>query len=174
MHSFLMPLLHVFIHTVVIYSFLIAMLHFVSRRQLGQLTVIDLVIIILLGSAVETAMVNGDTSLQAGIVCSSTLLLLNYLLGRYLFRSRRLRHLVTGGPVLLIHDGQFIDEHLRRAGLTRSDVLEALREREQADVSQIKFAVLEMDGAINVVPMQATTHRSKRHLPGGPIVPNKG
>ena len=169
MSSFITPLLPVLLHTVVIYTFLILMLRFVNRRQLGQLTVIDLVIIILLGSAVETAMVNGNTTLQAGIVCASTLLLLNKLLSALLFRSKRLRHLVVNGPLLLVHDGQFVEEHLRRAGLTRADVMEALREREEADVSNIRFAVMEMDGTINVVPMRATTHKSKR--PPTPAIP---
>jgi len=162
MLSVLKPLLPVILHTAVIYTFLILMLRFAGRRQLGQLTTIDLVIIILLGSAVETAMVNGNTSLPAGLACATTLLLLNRLISRLLLRSRRLRHLIDNGPMVLIHDGKFMDEHLRRAGLTRSDVMEALREREEGDVTQVRFAVLEVDGTINVVSMQATTHRSKR------------
>jgi uncharacterized membrane protein YcaP (DUF421 family) len=169
------PLLPVLLHTLVIYTFLIMMMRFLNRRQLGQLTVIDLVIIILLGSAVETAMVNANTSLAAGLVCAATLLGGNWLLSRLFLRSRRLRHLVVNGPTVLIHDGKFVDEHLRRAGLTKSDVMEALREREQGDVSKVRFAVLETDGTINVVPMGATAHRSKRPAPiqqdSGPTVP---
>lgn len=171
MPSYLIPLEQVFLHTLAVYSFLILMLRFVSRRQIGQLTVIDLVIIILLGSAVETAMVNGDTSLQAGIVCAVSLLLLNRLFGYLLNRSRRLSRLVQGGPLILIHDGHFVEEHLRRAGLTKADVMEALREREQADVAGVRFAVLDIDGAINVVPMHAAVHRSR--IPQSPS-PAKG
>jgi uncharacterized membrane protein YcaP (DUF421 family) len=154
--SWLTPLGPVALHTVAIYLFLITMLRLVGRRQMGQLTVVDLVIIILLGSAVETAMVNGNVSLPAGMVCAGVLLLLNRALSALFARSHRLRHLAFGGPVLLIHDGLFVEEHLRRAGLTEADVLEALREREEADVSCIRFAVLETDGTINVVPMKAT------------------
>jgi uncharacterized membrane protein YcaP (DUF421 family) len=164
MLSGIKPLLPVILHTSVIYTFLIFMLRFASRRQLGQLTAIDLVVIILLGSAVETAMVNGNTTLPAGLACATTLLLMNKLLSRLLLRSRRLRHLVANGPMILVHDGKFVDEHLRRAGLTREDIMEALREREEGDVSRVRFAVLEMDGTINVVSMQATNHRSKRPI----------
>lgn len=148
----LIPLITVTYHTAAIYVFLILMLRFAGRRQLGQLTVIDLIIIILLGSAVETAMVNADVSLPAGLVCACTLLVCDRLLAAGMLRSKRLRHLVTPGPLLLVHDGRLVEEHLYRAGLTREDVLEALREREEADLSHIRFAVLEADGEITVVP----------------------
>ena len=155
-----MQLLSVVLHTTVIYVFLMFMLHVIGRRQLGQLTVLDLVVVILLGSAVETAMVSGDTSLVAGLICAGTLLFLNRVFALTFGRARRLRHLACGGAVLLIHDGQFIEEHLRRVGLTHADVLEALREREQPGIENIKFAVMEVDGEINVVPAEATHHRS--------------
>src|SRR5436305_8100266 len=122
-------LVPVAVHTLVIYLFLVVALRAVGRRQTGQLTALDLVIIIVLGSAVETAMVAANTSLPAGIVSAGTLLLVNRLLTAALSRSRRLRHFVLGNPVLLIQNGHFIAEHLRRLGLTEADVLEAIRER---------------------------------------------
>ena len=158
-------LLIVFVHTTIIYTTLMFMLRVLNRRAIGQLNVIDLLIVILLGSSVETAMVNADTHLTAGLVCAGTLLLLNFGLGRLMLRSKRLRHLVTGGPILLIHDGEFVEEHLRRIGLTKSDVMQELREREYSSIEQIRFAVLETDGAINVVPMQTHIYHSDR-VPG--------
>ena len=154
------PLLPVIAHTVVIYVFLMVLLHIIGRRQLGQLTVLDLVVVILLGSAVETAMVNGNTSLFAGLVCAGTLLFLNRVFALTFGRARRLRHLANGGAVLLVHNGHIVEEHLRRVGLTKADLLEALREREQSGIADIKFAVMEVDGKINVVPKEAEHHRS--------------
>jgi uncharacterized membrane protein YcaP (DUF421 family) len=136
----------------VIYLFLVLTLRLAGRRPLGQLNVIDLVIVLVLGSAVETAMVNGNTTLLAGLACASTLLFANRLLSQLFWRSRWLRHFVGAVPILLVQDGQFIEEHLRRVGLTHADVLEALREREEPGIEGIKLAVLETDGTINVVP----------------------
>ena len=155
------PLLPVTLHTILIYAFLMLMLRILGRRQLGQLTVLDFVVVILLGSAVETAMVNGNTSLQAGMVCAGTLLFCNRVFGIVFARSRRLRHLAGGGAILLVHNGHFIDEHLKRVGLTHADVLEALREREEPGVENIKLAVLETDGKINVVPLHVPLHQSQ-------------
>ena len=138
--------------TTVIYLFLIAGLRLLGRRQLGQLSVLDLVVVLLLGSAVETAMIHGDTSLQVGLVSAATLLILNRLLTLLLLRSRRLRHLVNGGPTLLVNHGAVLDEHLVRVGMTEEDLIEALRARGYEGPQGLRAAVLETDGSVSVVP----------------------
>ena len=153
------PMLLVAWHTLAIYLFLIVMFRIVGRRQLAQLNVIDLVIILIMGSAVETAMVAGDTSLPAGLVSAAVLLAANRALVFVLSGSRRWRRFVAGDPILLVREGAFIEEHLRRAGLTESDVLHAMREREECDVRHVKFAVLEVNGTITVVPQGSETHK---------------
>ncbi len=140
------------VSTVVIYFFLCLSMRLVSRRQLGQLSPLDLLVIVLLGSAVETAMVQGDMSLKAGLVSGTSLLISNYFISRAIRRSKRFGHLCGAGPVLLVHDGKFVEEHLKRIGFTHEDVLHALRQREFADLSNVRFAVLEGDGQINVIP----------------------
>lgn len=147
----------VFRNTVGIYILLIAGFRFIGRRQLGQLTVVDLVIIIIMGSAVETAMVNGNTSLPAGLVSASALLITNRIIAFACMRSRRFRHFVSGGPVLLVHYGQVIEEHLKRTGLTDADIRQALRSRGFARIEDVKFAILEEDGAINAVGKDTPT-----------------
>jgi uncharacterized membrane protein YcaP (DUF421 family) len=165
-------MLWVVAHTLVIYFFLIFLMRTVGQRTLGQLSVVDLVIIIVMGSAVETAMVNGDTSLQAGLVCAATLLAANRTLAFFVVRSRRLRKLVVGNPMILVHDGKFIEDHLRRAGLTQDDVMEALREREENKLENIRFAILEVDGTINVVPCDAETRRTNQDVRDIKVSPN--
>ena len=149
------------LYTFTIYVFLIASFRLMGRRTLGQLTVVDLVIIVIMGSAVETAMVDGNCSLPAGFVSAGTLLLTNRLFAWLALRSNRARRLLSGNPVLVVTNGHFIEEHLKRAGLTEEDVLEALRSRGFSDLSEVKFAVMEVDGEINVVgkssPTAATT-----------------
>jgi uncharacterized membrane protein YcaP (DUF421 family) len=138
--------------TAVIYAFLIAGVRLLGRRQLGQLTVIDMIVILILGSAVETAMIHGDTSLPAGLVSMSTLMAMNFILTLAFARSKRLRHLIGGGPMLLVHDGEPVEEHLKRAGMSHDDLLEALRGPGYRDLADIRFAVLETDGTVSVVP----------------------
>lgn len=145
------PLWTVIGTTLAIYLFLLLLLRISGRRQLAELTVIDLVVVLVLGSAVETAMIRGDTSLAAGLVAAATLLATNRLLTLAMLRSHRFRHLVGGGPVLLVHNGEVLDEHLVRCGLTRDDLAAALRARGHTSTDGVRFAVLETDGTITVV-----------------------
>ena len=119
--------------TACIYLFLIAILRLLGRRQLAQLSSLDLVVVLLLGSTVETAMIHGDLSLAAGFVSAATLLVVNRLLTAAFLRSPRLSQLVNGGPILLVHDGHVIESHLQRVGLTGPDLDAALRSRGYAD-----------------------------------------
>ena len=134
-----------------IYLFLIAALRLGGRRQLAQLSGLDLVVVLLLGSAVETAMIHGDLSLAAGLVSAATLLVLNRLLTLVFLRIPRLSVLVNGGPILLVHDGTVIEDHLRRVGLTHDDLEAALRSRGFDGTAGVREAVLESDGSITVV-----------------------
>jgi uncharacterized membrane protein YcaP (DUF421 family) len=148
-------LVGVVLSTLAIYAFLILMIRLVGRRMLAQLSALDFIVMILLGSAVETAMVGASTSLAAGLVAASVLLVSNRLLTTVMLRSKRLRHLVVGGPVLLVHHGKVLGARMRRLGFTEADILEALRERGIHDLSDVNSAVLEADGRINVVKRKA-------------------
>ena len=137
--------------TAIVYLFVIIVLRIFGRRQLGQLTVMDLVVVLLLGSTVETSMIHGNLSLPAGLTSAATLLVLNRAMTVTFSRSARLSHLVNGGPVLLVHNGRIVEDHLRRVGLTHQDLAEGLRSRGYLDAADVRAAVLETDGTISVI-----------------------
>jgi uncharacterized membrane protein YcaP (DUF421 family) len=157
-------LVTVFLHTMALYAFLIVCLSLLSRREIAQLTEVEFTIILLLGSAVETSMVAGNTSLAAGLVSAGTLLLVNRLLTIALKRSRWLRRIVVGVPLVIVHDGRLVSRNLRRAGLTADNVSTGLRERGYADLDEVRYAVLEIDGSLGVIPTDAPIHRGPRAL----------
>ncbi len=156
----MIPYLEVAGTTMAIYLYLVLLVRLLGRRQLGQLSAVDLLILILLGSAVETGMIHGNTSLAAGIVSALTLLLTNFALTKIFLKFKRFRHLVGSGPILLVDNGKFVEEHLKRAGFTEADVLQALRGREEDGLENVRFAVLETDGTVNVIPMHEAIHKS--------------
>ena len=149
-------LLQVVGSTAAIYLFVLVLLRTIGRRQLLQLTVIDLVVVLTIGSAVETAMIHGNKTLLAGLVSATTLLVINALITRLLLKSRRWRHLVNGGPVLLVHDGHPLDSHLERVGMTHADLFQALRGKGYDRLQGVRYAVLEVDGDVTVVPTTAS------------------
>ncbi len=148
-------------HTFVIYVFLLIAFRIGGQRRLGQLNVVDFTSILLLGSAVETAMVNANTSLPAGLVSAATLLIVNRGIAVLSTRFAYARQFCTHGTLLLVHDGKLLEGNLRRVGLTPEDVIQALRERSVDDLSQVKFATMEANGSITVVPINQPILRSK-------------
>lgn len=138
--------------TAAIYVFVLGLLRLFGRRHLGQLTAIDLVVMLTLGSAVETSMIHGSTSLASGLISASTLLALNAVIDRLLIRSDRARHFVNGGPKVLVRSGRVIESQLRRSGFTDADLKAALRGRGFAGPAKVDYAVLEVDGSVTVIP----------------------
>jgi uncharacterized membrane protein YcaP (DUF421 family) len=147
--------------TFIIYVFLIVALRVIGRGRLGQLTVIDLVSVLLIGTCVETSMVAFNNHLDAGLVSAATLLIGNKLFTLLVARSKPLKALINADPVLLVTDGVIVREHVRQSGLTDAQVLQAVRGREHADLSTVKYAILETDGEINVVPKDVVILKSR-------------
>jgi uncharacterized membrane protein YcaP (DUF421 family) len=128
------------------------------------MTPFDLVVILLIANAVQNAMVGPDTSLPGGLIAAAVLIAANFGVAQARERLPWLRGAVEGTPTLLIHDGKIVQEHLRKEGIDENDVLMALREHGFGDVAQVQTAVLETDGSISVVPLQATTLRIRKHV----------
>jgi uncharacterized membrane protein YcaP (DUF421 family) len=137
--------------TSAIYFVLIAGLILIGRGRLGQLTSVDLVMVLLLGTCVETSMIAFNNHLDAGLVSAGTLLVLNYSFSRLVLRSGILQRWIAPEPLLLVRDGQIEWENAVHAGLTAREIKEALREREVEDLKCVKYAVMEADGTINVI-----------------------
>jgi uncharacterized membrane protein YcaP (DUF421 family) len=124
----------------------------------------DLVLIIVLGNAVQNAMMNNDNSLGGGIIASTVLLVMNRILAGVIRRSRRIEHAMVGHPVLLVHDGALIEANMNREGITREQLEQALREHGVCRPEEARICVLEVDGSISVVPLDANYSRVHRHF----------
>jgi uncharacterized membrane protein YcaP (DUF421 family) len=151
--------------SLVVYAVVLVGLRAGGRRELGQLTPFDLVVVLLIANAVQNAMVGPDTSLEGGLVAAVTLLVANAGVARLRMRSARVRQLVEGVPVVLVQHGELVAANLAREGITEQEVEAAIREHgEVGDLSEVALAVLETDGSVSVVPMSANVHRSRRRL----------
>ncbi|HEX5438555.1 MAG TPA: YetF domain-containing protein [Gemmatimonadaceae bacterium] len=148
-------LLTVVWHSLVLYLFLIFGLRAVGRPIMAQNTLPEYLIVALLGSSVESALYARSGSLAAGLVSAATLLVTSRILTILLVKSSRLRRLLIGTPILLVHDGHIIRTHLRRVGLTEQDLMAAIRERGYGALDDVRFAVMEMNGSVGVVPRRA-------------------
>jgi uncharacterized membrane protein YcaP (DUF421 family) len=142
-------------HTIVIYIFLIMGLSLLGHRETSQLGLVEIVIIIMIGSAVETAMVAGDTSLQAGLSAAATLMVCNLAMTRLFERWKWLRRVIIGHPIPLVYNGRILTRRARAAGLSENDILEAIRERGYNNLDAVRYAILEIDGNISVIARES-------------------
>jgi uncharacterized membrane protein YcaP (DUF421 family) len=156
-------LVNVALRTTVIYAFLLVGLRLTGTRALGQLSVFDFVLLLIIANAVQNAMVGPDTSLAGGLVAAGVLMAWHWVIDRVRLRDRRLAKLIAGEGIMLIYHGKILDEHRHRAGITRDELLQALREHGVARVDDVMFAVLEPDGMISVVRYDDMTPGERPH-----------
>lgn len=135
----------------VVYFVLLAMIRLSGKRTMGQFTAFDMLLVVLLGNAVQNALLGSDNSVAGGLLLAATLIGLNGLVGLMSARSDRIEALVEGSPVLLAHDGKVYKDVLRRELVSGQDFEKAMREAGIEDVGDIRLAVLETNGHITVV-----------------------
>jgi uncharacterized membrane protein YcaP (DUF421 family) len=158
------PVWDLALRCIVIYSALLLGLRVTGKREIGQFTIFDLVLVLLVANAVQPAMTGPDTSLVGGLVIIAVLLGVNALVGQLRLRSPGVNALLRGHPTVLVEDGQWLDAALQREGVDRDEVLMALREHGLDSVEDVKLAVLELDGTISVVPKDSPTIRTRRRV----------
>jgi uncharacterized membrane protein YcaP (DUF421 family) len=143
---------------IIVYVFLILILRLTGKRQIGQLSPFDLVLLLVLSNAVQNSMNGGDNSVAAGMILAATLIAVNWLTGMLTYRSKRAERLIEGSPLVLLHNGRIYEQALDEAQLTREELLSAIRSEGYANLNDVRAVILENDGSISVIP----NHRSQR------------
>jgi uncharacterized membrane protein YcaP (DUF421 family) len=145
------PYLHVVISSAVVYIFITVAIRLFGKKELAQLSVLDIVFVLLLSNSVQNAMVGTDTSLLGGIIAAGTLFVLNYLFKYLLFRSKGFSHLLEGEPVILVVDGKVKDRNLRKMEISTDELIEAVHEHGVMSIRDVNLAMLEVDGNISIM-----------------------
>lgn len=140
------------LRALIVYAFLVVLLRLTGKRQIGQLAPFDLVLLLVLSNAVQNSMVGGDNSLLGGIISSTTLVAINYVVGYITYRSRRAEFFIEGRPEILIHNGHLYESVMAKAQLTHHELQAALRQAGVTNIDEVHCAILENNGAISVTP----------------------
>lgn len=136
----------------IIYAFLIVILRATGKRQIGQMSPFDLVLLLVLSNAVQNSMNGGDNSVLAGIILSITLVAANWITGKITFSSKRAERLIEGAPQVILHDGKVYEQTLADAQLTRHELMAAIRSEGYTDLQEIRSVILENDGSMSIIP----------------------
>lgn len=145
------PYLHVVISSAVVYIFITLAIRIFGKKELAQLSVLDIVFVLLISNAVQNAMVGSDTSLLGGLLAAATLFALNFVFKYLLFRSKKFSHMLEGEPVILVSDGKVKDKNLRKMEISTDELIEAVHEHGVQSIRDVNLAILEVDGNISIM-----------------------
>jgi uncharacterized membrane protein YcaP (DUF421 family) len=147
-----MPWWEFLLRALAVYFVLLLLVRLSGKRSVGQFTPFDMVLLILLGNAVQNSLIGSDVSLLGGLLLAAMLIALNYAVGWLAARSKRFDRFVEGKPVQIIANGQLDRDALVREGVTEGDVMEALRHNGLDDLADVRSGWIEQDGEITIVP----------------------
>jgi uncharacterized membrane protein YcaP (DUF421 family) len=139
------------VRSVVVYVFLLTAFRLVGKRQVGQMTPFDLVVLLIISNVVQNALIGDDTSLAGGLVGATIILVVNALVAWLTFRSKPLRRAVEHHPTVLVRHGRILWENLARERLTLSEFHAALRREGVVTVGELRYVLLEPDGHLSVI-----------------------
>ena len=154
--------LNIVFSSISVYVFIVLAVRLFGKKELSQLSIIDLVFILLISNAVQNAMVLGNETLYGGLAAALSLFTANYLLKRLQLRFPKFGKLVQGDAIMLVYHGKIIPSHLRMAGISEEEVTQAIREHGVASVNEVDLAVFEVDGNISVLSHDYTKKSQRR------------
>ena len=136
---------------VFIFFFLYLLMRVIGRRELSSLEPFDLILLVVVGDAVQQGLTQDDYSLTGALLAIGTIALLQLGVSYTNFRFPRLRPLLDGEPIVVARDGKPIEKNLRRERITVDDLTSAMRQQSIAHIADVQWAVMETSGAISFI-----------------------
>ncbi|MEZ0535727.1 DUF421 domain-containing protein [Caldicellulosiruptoraceae bacterium PP1] len=156
--------LNIIFSTTIVYLFLFITIRLLGKKEISQLSLIDLVFILLISNSVQNAMVGSDSTLVGGLISAASLILINYFLKLIIYRFPKLEHFVEGEPILLIYNGKINSKNLSKAKITVNQLNEAVREHGLSSFKEVKLALLEIDGNISIISNEVNKRFIKKKI----------
>jgi uncharacterized membrane protein YcaP (DUF421 family) len=157
-----LPVAEKILRPVIVYAFLVIGLRLAGKRELAQLNPLDLVVLLTLSNTVQNAIIGDDNSVTGGVVGATTLLVMNYLVVRFLHQHATVERLVEGGATILIADGELQHSGCERELISVEELESAARRQGLENLQAVKSAVLEPGGTITFIP-KSPTAETRRH-----------
>jgi uncharacterized membrane protein YcaP (DUF421 family) len=163
MHDFFMNnYVHIVGSTLAVYVFIVIAIRLFGKKELAQLSVVDLVFILLISNSVQNAMVGPDATLSGGLVAAMTLFVVNYIFKRLQYYFPKFGKVVEGDAIMLVYQGKVLEAHLKKAEITEDELMEAVREHGLSSFKEVDLAIMEVDGNISVLSDKFQKRTTKR------------
>jgi len=158
-----LPVAEKILRPVAVYFFLVIGLRLAGKRELAQLNPFDLVVLLTLSNTVQNAIIGDDNSVTGGIIGAATLLVVNYLVVRFLYRHEKLDRIVEGESCVLIENGKVLENQMTSEVLTLEELEAAAHKQGLGGLNEVERAVLEPSGTITFVAKKPAPEET-RHL----------
>jgi uncharacterized membrane protein YcaP (DUF421 family) len=140
------------IRAVVVFCFIYLLTRIIGRRELSSLEPFDLILLIVIGDAVQQGLTQDDYSVTGAVIVVGTFALLQVLVSFLSYRFTSLRPVLDGEPIVVVQDGKPIERNLKRERLTVEEVMVSARQQQVASMDEIAWAVLETSGKVSIIP----------------------
>jgi uncharacterized membrane protein YcaP (DUF421 family) len=139
------------LRAVALFAFMVFLTRVIGRRELSSLSPFDLILLIVLGDAVQQGLTQDDYSVTGAIIAVSTIATLQVATSYVSFRSGRARKVLEGLPIVLVQDGNMVDANLKRERMTPDEVEEEMRVQQIGSLAQVQWAILETNGTMSFI-----------------------
>lgn len=160
------PYLDIIIRSAAVYVFMVVALRVFGKKELSQLNTADVILILLISNSVQNAMVGSNTTLWGGLAAATVLFLINFILKKLMFKYKKLNDFMLEKPQILIHNGNLDFNTLSELNITSDELKEAMREHGIEHFTDVKLAMLEIDGNISIISgekdLKQTHYKRKR------------
>jgi len=147
-----LPVAEKILRSCLIYIFLVVGLRLFGKRELAQTNTFDFIVLLTLSNTVQNAIIGDDNSITGGVIGASSLLVLNYMVVRFLFRRAKLDRFLEGAPALLIEDGTVQQHNLDRELITLEELTAAAHKQGLRSLDDVERCVLETGGSVSFIP----------------------
>ncbi len=143
------------IRGIVVYLFLFLLLRIMGKRSLSETTTFDFVVLLIISEVTQQAMIDSDNSLTASFILIATLLGMDLLFTLIKKTSKKFEKVAEGAPLIIVDHGKPLKERLNKTKIDEDDVMQAARSNNGLEkMEDIKYAVLEIDGSISIIPYE--------------------
>jgi len=158
-----LPILEKILRPVIVYVFLVLMLRLSGKRELVQLNPFDLVVLLTLSNTVQNAIIGDDNSVSGGLLGATSLLAMNYLVVRFLYKHRNLDQLVEGKADVLMEGGRVRTQHLKSELITMAQLEAAARKQGFSSLAEVDQCILEPGGTLSFIGKKPDVEDRRHH-----------
>lgn len=155
--------INIALKSIAVYAFIVVAIRVFGKKEFAQLSIIDLVFILLISNSVQNAMVGADSSLEGGLVAAFSLFLMNFVFKKISLFSKSFSRVVEGEPILLVYQGEINQEGIKKAQISLEQLNAVIREHGIESVDSVNLAMFEVDGNISVLSDNFKKSTKRKH-----------